>query len=407
MSDYHIVYSTDRNYLAYTFVACQSVIDTSGGGTSVEQTKSSQQCAANDKLVFHILIDDSVNVEEIQPKVDAFIKRNKDAIAFEIVFHHVTRELFEGCTPFRGDGNYSAYYRLLIDKILDESIEKVLYIDVDTLAKGDVRSLIDGTDMEGKVLGVAIDYLMQPNDDSHTKLICKSKCKSERDLEIPISTYFNSGVLLINMVEWRKQGIGSKCIELASKYNLYSPDQDLLNYVVQDRVYLSCSWNFMAAYLSLSLNMSSNLYDARNLSIEPKRYFQLSGSGINAREFESAFVSPNIVHFTVVKPWNYEEIYVYCGQDFYGELYAKLIKEWALTAAKVEEFSTSLSFVNKLLCLSNITEQAKFRYLIEVINSQKERFDEIRKIDKKRLRIKLYGLGLLNVFTLILLACLV
>lgn len=309
--------------------------------------------------------------------------------------------------PLRGTNSYSTYYRLLLDKILDESIERVLYIDVDTLTKGDVRTLIDNTNLDGKILAGVKDYLMQGNDKTGSKRVCKSRLMNLSDIEISIDTYFNAGMLLINMVEWRKRDIGNKSLSIVNNYDLVANDQDLLNYLIDDPVFLDCSWNFMPAYFSLSFNKSTNLYDAKDLGNGLDSSFNLISNGINAREYEVAAESPNIIHYTVVKPWNYKHVSIYGGLDFYGELYGNAIKDWALTAVKVEEFSSSLAFAKQLAKLNNISEQAKIKYLSETIKILKESIDRTRDRDQKRLRKKLYALILLNICTWILVGFLI
>jgi lipopolysaccharide biosynthesis glycosyltransferase len=61
-------------------------------------------------------------------------------------------------------------------------------------------------------------------------------------------TYFNSGVMLINIQEWNKQNISEKLLSMAGKsqekYSL--PDQDVLNILLESKtIFMPNSWNHM------------------------------------------------------------------------------------------------------------------------------------------------------------------
>ena len=85
--------------------------------------------------------------------------------------------------------------RLLIDKILPENIDKILYLDGDTICRGSLESLwMDN--MENKVLGASIE----PTIDK----------KRKKELDLENSHYYNAGVLLINLKKWRKENTGKK-----------------------------------------------------------------------------------------------------------------------------------------------------------------------------------------------------
>lgn len=122
----------------------------------------------------------------------------------------------------------SAYARLLIpDHFKDH--EKVLYLDCDMLVTDSLSSLYQ-KDLGNSVAGVIVDY---------------GPGKKEL-LQVGISgdTYFNSGLILFNIPEWRKARITERCFEEASKKLFLYHDQSVLNIVCQGRVmYLPHEYN--------------------------------------------------------------------------------------------------------------------------------------------------------------------
>lgn len=107
----------------------------------------------------------------------------------------------------------------------------------------------------------------------------------ETQLGLDRRSYFNSGVLLIDLDGWRREGIMPRLIEFARTHpGLSWPDQDTLNVVLQDsRLPLHPRWNAML------------LWEL------PKRFLPYSEDDI-----ASARHAPAIIHFIGPhKPWHY------------------------------------------------------------------------------------------------------
>lgn len=114
-----------------------------------------------------------------------------------------------------------AIFRLFIDKI-PTLHNKALYLDIDTLARGDVAELYNH-DITNYEVGVVHDYFH------------KHRLKKE---------YFNSGVMLFNIKMIKKTGLLEKSIKyLFTKSPLY-PDQDALNMCVKSRFFFPNEYRF-------------------------------------------------------------------------------------------------------------------------------------------------------------------
>ena len=129
-------------------------------------------------------------------------------------------------------GSYAANMRLFLDEVLDTSIDRVLYLDADTIVNRRLDELLE-TELEGKTIGMALESLGV----SHKKQIGLS---IDED-------YYNSGVILFDMEQWRNHNYSQKIAEhVKYKRNNYpAPDQDLLNVVCRgDIKRLDAKYNF-------------------------------------------------------------------------------------------------------------------------------------------------------------------
>jgi len=131
------------------------------------------------------------------------------------------------------------YARFLIPRIFPDTVSRVLYLDADILVLNDLSELWE-TNLEGAVLGAVLDGL-------------DPQLKSDRPglEEIPrVCSYFNAGVLLIDLQRWRKEGVSERALAYLRKHPL-SPyaDQDALNVVCDARwKQLDRRWNFQEHY---------------------------------------------------------------------------------------------------------------------------------------------------------------
>jgi lipopolysaccharide biosynthesis glycosyltransferase len=131
------------------------------------------------------------------------------------------------------------YSRLLIPRILPDSIPRILYLDADLLVLEDIESLWH-TNLEGAVVGAVSDGLDEQ--------IKSGKPNVE---DVPrVRDYFNAGVLLIDLKRWREQRISERALEYLAQHPR-SPfsDQDALNVVCDGNwKQLDPRWNFQAHY---------------------------------------------------------------------------------------------------------------------------------------------------------------
>lgn len=103
----------------------------------------------------------------------------------------------------------------------------------------DIRELF-AIDLKDKVIASSSGYTKL----SVVSMAFKS-CRDNKEIIADFTNYFCEGLMLINMQEWRKQNIDSKCIEFLQEYRPEYADQDALNYFVQDAIDLGSNWGVL------------------------------------------------------------------------------------------------------------------------------------------------------------------
>lgn len=118
------------------------------------------------------------------------------------------------------------YYRLFAHRLFSEDIERVLWLDGDLIINGPLDEFYD-QDFKGSLYAAV--------EDSGTKVVKRQK----ETLRMPAdSKYINTGVLLFNLKQMRKELNDGEIIQYLrdnQKMLLY-PDQDVLNGLLHDRI---------------------------------------------------------------------------------------------------------------------------------------------------------------------------
>lgn len=111
---------------------------------------------------------------------------------------------------------YAANMRLFLDKILSNQIDRVLYLDADTLVVGCLDELFS-MGLDGNIIGMVLECQGNP--------IKQQIGMSEN------TPYFNSGMILYDLKAWRNNNCSEVIINHAQNVRAayVSPDQDILN----------------------------------------------------------------------------------------------------------------------------------------------------------------------------------
>ncbi len=137
----------------------------------------------------------------------------------------------------------ATYNRFLLFDLLP-GLDRLLYVDVDMIFRGDVAEIFD-TDMGGAPLGAVPDYIMTrtltgPTRTAHPDI--PDMGAYHRDTlglsDAQIAGYFNAGLLLFNFAAIDDvPGTGAKLIKMAQTGQYLFRDQDILNTYFKDSVF--------------------------------------------------------------------------------------------------------------------------------------------------------------------------
>jgi len=134
------------------------------------------------------------------------------------------------------------YYRLFIADLFPE-YDKAIYVDADILVRDDIAKLYD-IDLMGKMMAAANDRFIATDP--------TLSAYSEKVLGVNPMLYVNSGVLLMDLKQFRDTKFTDKFLDLLTTYHftLIAPDQDYINAMVKDDLYqLPMDWNIETAVL--------------------------------------------------------------------------------------------------------------------------------------------------------------
>ena len=230
MSDFiNIVLASDGNYAQHACVAMTSVL----------------RNTSNPKRIRFYLIDDNIDENNKDACMQTivkngghlhFVKANEKALSNVFVSGNLTR---------------AAYFRLDIPNIVPDEVKRAIYLDCDLLVLDDIKKLWD-YDMKGKPVAATEDFG-----------ILSSKGKySEKLVNIGLQngdSYFNSGVLLMDLEQWRSSDYAGKLIKLVGERNFRHHDQDALNYMFTGKwTQLPMRWNVIPPIFNMALRVVIN-----------------------------------------------------------------------------------------------------------------------------------------------------
>lgn len=134
------------------------------------------------------------------------------------------------------------YARLMIDRLVGSDVERVLYLDCDMLVRDNIEKLFD-IDMEGKPIAAVRDSI-------GAFITARRDLKGNRDIFDIADPYFNAGMVLIDVAQWRAADIMGR-MEQALRDGVMQRiyyDQDFLNLVFANNwLILPWRWNTIDA----------------------------------------------------------------------------------------------------------------------------------------------------------------
>lgn len=196
-----------------------------------------------------------------------------------ITAKNISQEL--GINVFLDRGSLSQYARLFVSSVLPQDLERVLYLDSDTIIRKSIKELWN-YDIQGKTIGALRDAF--------------SKYYRKNIDLMPEDTMFNSGVMIIDLKKWKETNVERRLLEFIRKKEGYiqQGDQGALNHVLaEDICCIDPVFNAVTIFFDFT-------YQEMMIYRRPPSFY-------SEEAVLSAVSDPTIVHFTTSflskRPW--------------------------------------------------------------------------------------------------------
>ena len=215
-----IFFASDDNYVPFLAVSIKSLLDNASkdyyyniyilteGISRANEERLKRYETENSEIVF---VDLSSNIAKIRDRLSSTLR------------DYYTESIF---------------YRIFIAALYPE-YSKAIYLDCDIVVLGDISEFYN-INLGDNILGAITDDVIATNEDFRNY--------AKYGIGVDYTKYFNSGVLVMNLDEYRKEKIQQRFVYLLIKHNFETaaPDQDYLNVLCYDKVrYIDKSWDKM------------------------------------------------------------------------------------------------------------------------------------------------------------------
>lgn len=266
-----IAMATDNNYAYPTIVAMTSILENKNPETKID---------------FYIMLSGDFD-KLLRDKIESL--KNKECSISFIDMKDKLKDLYTS-----GTITTASYYRILLPDLLPD-LDKILYMDVDTITLKDLSDLFN-IDVDNFYFAGISDKISYggcgPLSDRKLKDMFIKIFGGKENLD---NMYVNAGILLFNLKKMREDKLVKKLIECASANNFNRHDQDVLNYVCHSKI-----------------KNIDKIFNCRPAKIEN-------------------FKDQVIVHYMCKKPWNYHNIK-------YADIWWNYAKETELEKEITERF---------------------------------------------------------------------
>ncbi len=257
----NVLISLNDNYVKYYSVMLESLFENN----------------SSERIVIYIIKDKYPSASGIR-RLNKIVERFENGI---LKLVNIEKGLLDRFKKFNlCEWPMEAYFRLFAPWILDESVERILYLDGDIIVNKDILPFYHmnlGNNMFAACEDVALSpyrIRLEKNDHDEACILLNSiqSLNKNQDRE-----YFNAGVLLMDASQIRNKYTVNELIDFIDSINKYLkyPDQDILNFFFGDKI----------------------------CSVDPMLYNCQIG-GIHYSKGNDIMRETCIMHFTGNRPWH-------------------------------------------------------------------------------------------------------
>jgi lipopolysaccharide biosynthesis glycosyltransferase len=222
----------------------------------------------NSELKFNIhVLDADLNLKHKLKLITFFFR-----VGFKFQFYKVDYSLIKNA-PISNHINLSTYNRIFLPSLLSKNINEVVYIDCDVIIIKNIDPILN-CDITNYYVAAAEEII---SDDDKRRLDFGNQ-----------ESYFNAGILKVNLKKWREDEMQDKFIDFISSSldKIKYWDQDVLNFCLKG------NWK----RLNQIYNVTHFFFYPNNY---PPSYFDL-----NEHEYQEILENAAIIHYTShQKPW--------------------------------------------------------------------------------------------------------
>lgn len=249
----NVCFASGESYLKYMATAMVSVLKTA---------------APHEEIHFYILCN------QVSQKSKHYIETLQKFKPCKIIFLDINTKEFDSFPSAGKHITNTTYFRYKIAELCPPNIEKIIYLDCDTIVTQPLSELFN-QDLTGYYLAGVEDvgYFYWKN--HNPQFIYKD------------GFYINAGMLLINLDQWRKNNLFHKLVDFTIQHanEIAIGDQDVINRVCLGKI----------KKLDYKWNVQDSFYRAK-----PER-----AVNPHCEEIIKAAANPAIIHYTQArKPWN-------------------------------------------------------------------------------------------------------
>jgi len=240
MLEIDLAIAFDQNYIAPFYALITSIFENNRGN----------------KLTIHAIV--SGLSEENKSNISNYAIKNSSEINFYTIDEQTVSQYVLTST-----WTSAVYYRLYFPLMVPDSVNRLLYLDTDTIVVNNLAPLY-ATDLELYPVGAIYDTWVKTA--PHLGITEEGQ-------------YFNSGVLLIDIQQWKTQQVSEKAFAFLSAHpeKIKFVDQDALNAVLIN------NWKKLESKYNL---MYSSIPE-----------------GMSKKEMNAFILDKVIIHFTLQRPW--------------------------------------------------------------------------------------------------------
>lgn len=295
----NVCYACDDNYIAQTGISIYSLL--------INNTGEFEKIC----IYFIDMGLSDVNINCLEKMIERFdaelVIKKFDEIAYDLYAKEGYRHI------------NSIYAKWFVFRILN-SVEKILYIDSDTIVNGSLKNLWEQDLGDNVVAGV--------------KTFCDDHVKMQLGLSKDAQV-INDGIVLLNVDKWKAGRYLEKCLEIMREYDGNPPvlSEGVINKVCHNKI----------KFIEPKYNATSLLfmYSVRNMNRINRKEFYSESDVLEARK------NPIIVHYAgniFIRPWYENSDHPY--KAYYDTYLEQTI--WKDSRSGCVELSKSISMLRMI-----------------------------------------------------------